>query len=205
MATFLSVGTITFALSSIYFLLRRKTYELPFLVSFITLISYIVMFEGSLATHAPNGDVLHWTRWAFYGFSCVILAYTMTHQLKLSNNKTKHTLIYTFLTMLTGAFASAYDGVFMWMMFIVGSVAYILLLQILFDAMREETGWLKKYLILGWTVFPVVFLFSPEGVGMISNTIALIGYLTLDIFTKIIFYMEGFNREAFGTTDTTTG
>jgi bacteriorhodopsin len=204
MATFLSLGIITFALSSIYFLIQRKTYELPFLVSFITLISYIVMFEGSLAVHALNGEALHWTRWAFYGFSCVILAYTMAAQLNLTDNRTKHALVYTFLTMLTGAFASAYSGLFMWMMFIVGSVAYILLLQILFDAMQDKTGWLKKYLIFGWTVFPIVFLFSPEGVGMISNTVALIGYLVLDIFTKIMFYVEGFNREVFGAKEAIT-
>ena len=198
MTTLLSAGIITFALSSVYFLLRRKTYELPFLVSFITLISYIVMFEGSLAAHAANGDVLHWTRWAFYGFSCVMLAYTMTNLLKLPKNKTRNALIYTFLTMVTGAFASAYAGVFMWMMFIVSSIAYILLLQILFKAMDEQTGWLKKYLIFGWTVFPIVFLFSPEGVGMISNTVALLGYVLLDFFTKIAFYVEGFNREVLG-------
>lgn len=198
MATLLSAGIITFALSSVYFLLRRKTYELPFLVSFITLISYIVMFEGSLATNAFSGEILHWTRWAFYGFSCVILAYTMANLLKLSENKTRNALIYTFLTMVTGAFASIYAGIFMWIMFIVSSIAYILLLQILFKGMGEETGWLKKYLIFGWSVFPVVFLFSPEGVGMVSNTIALVGYLTLDFFTKIAFYVEGFNREVLG-------
>jgi bacteriorhodopsin len=49
---------------------------------------------------------------------------------------------------------------------------------------------IKQFVLVGWTLFPIVFLLSPTGIGILNTGIAESGYLILDIVTKIIFGLK---------------
>lgn len=79
MAAALILGIIIFTISSIYFIIKpKKPFNSAFLVSFVTLISYIVMLQGSFVEFD-----LYWTRWLFYGISCPLLAFEISKRVGL--------------------------------------------------------------------------------------------------------------------------
>jgi sensory rhodopsin len=186
-----TASAIIFALSSFgFYLAKKKTSNLPFLVSAITLVSSLVMLEGSFITMSATGQELYWTRWVFYMVSCTLLMYSISKYLKLESKRVE--IIYlTAFVMLTGAFASALSGLYMFLHFFVGGVFYCLLVKHIFASKKKkELDTVKPFILLGWTGFPIIFLLAPEGLGYISNAIAALAYLVLDIYTKIYFYVR---------------
>jgi bacteriorhodopsin len=52
------------------------------------------------------------------------------------------------------------------------------------------SDWVRYYIFLGWTIFPIVFFFAPTGLSLISAAVANLLYLLLDVFTKIVFNIQ---------------
>jgi len=55
-----------FSLSSIYFYVSKKQsgkLNSAFLVSFVTLASYALMWQGNLVGSSASGEPIYWTRW----------------------------------------------------------------------------------------------------------------------------------------------
>lgn len=186
----LQSGIGLFALSSLWFLnLEKKMkFKSGFLVSFITLISYILMLEGSLIAVSSGGDDLYWTRWFMYGFSCSLLMYTICKDLKFKSEQTMMQIYLTLIVMMSGALASVMEGWFMLAVFGVSSLAYIMMIIPILKAKSKKAKFVKPFILLGWSVFPIFFILSPEGYGLITNVVAAWAYLVLDFGTKIVFY-----------------
>lgn len=187
----LPAGALFFSLSSLYFLVTQKNSQnlnIPFLVSFITLISYLIMWQGGFVTLNSNGEQLYWTRWIGYMFSCTLLMYTIASLIKSTPSKLINKIYLTALVMFTGLLASVSEGNFMLIFFGVSSFAYILLIwPIVTNKLAYK--YINYFIVLGWTIFPIAFLLSPEGLGVINQTASAVIYLGLDLFTKIIFYL----------------
>jgi len=192
MTTVLLFSLGIFSLSSLYFWLQpKKGANLPFLVSATTVISSLLMLEGSFITQNILGQDLYWTRWVFYTVSCTLLMLSIARLLKKDSAITMEMLYLTAFVMLTGAFGSAFDGIFKWGFFILGGIFYLQLLRKIFQgAKAKDTAYIIPFIFLGWTGFPLVFLLSPEGFSLISNPLAASTYLALDVYTKIYFYMR---------------
>lgn len=181
-----TIGSFIFAASSFYFLLaRKKEFNSAFFVSIITLISYILMYEGSFAA----GDI-HWTRWLFYSFSCPLLITEFANQLKKSPPEKQSMIYTTVLVMVTGIFSAVFVDEVKWLFFAVSSFLYTYLLITIFTSKSKALNTLQLYIAFGWTMFPAVFLVATEGMALIGNDISQYLYLLLDIFTKIIFYLH---------------
>jgi sensory rhodopsin len=184
-------GIGLFSFAAVYFLFtRNKLFNSAFLVSFITIISYILMHEGSLSSIGAGDGAVYATRWAFYALSCTLLMYEIA---KLLGKKTEEILFLLYLTaivMLTGAASAYYDGIYMIAFFLVSSIAYIRLIFPLLTADSKHRNAIAKYILLGWSGFPLVFLIAPDGFGLITATTAAAAYLVFDIFTKVIFYID---------------
>ena len=180
-----------FASAATYFLLaRKKEFNKAFLVSFITIISYTLMLEGSVVSYGVGGEEVHATRWLFYGLSCVLLMYEMARLLGKSVLETAFLLFLIVIVMGTGAAAAYFDGWFKAAFFVISSVAYIIMVYPILTSTSSNRNVLAKYILLGWTGFPLAFLLAPEGFGLITASVAAILYLLLDIFTKLIFYFD---------------
>lgn len=186
MSTILTLGIFLFTISSIYFILKPKTgFNSAFLVSFITLISYLIMLEGSFVTNN-----LYWTRWIGYGISCSLLVYEISKRVGLDINKQISNIFLTVIVMFTGALSSVSLNEYKWAFFAISSFAFGKLLYEIYSSKSKNLPLLNPYILFGWCVFPVVFLLSNEGLNLITVETSAIIYLVLDLFTKIVFYLS---------------
>jgi len=78
---------------------------------------------------------------------------------------------------------------------VISSVAYVLLAIKVLSVQTPGTGWVHSYVFLGWTIFPIVFVLAPTGLGLIGAAVANLLYLVLDIYTKIMFNIQ-LNRKS---------
>ena len=187
------VGLLIFAISSVYFYFAGKGkngLNTAFLVSFITLISYVLMWQGNLTVITSAGEPIYWTRWLFYGLSCTLLMLEIA-QLKSIQGGSRVQLLYlTAIVMGTGVLAARDLSALRWVHFVISSVAYILLVLQVLSVKSKGSGWAHTYIYFGWTVFPIVFLLAPTGLGLIGAAVANLLYLLLDIYTKIVFNIQ---------------
>jgi len=185
------VGIAVFSVAATYFLFtRHKAFNSAFLVSFITIISYVLMHEGSLATVGAGEGAVYATRWAFYALSCTLLMYEIGKILGKQTDEIVFLLYLTAIVMLTGAVSAYYGGGYMLAFFAISTIAYLRLIYPLLTADSPHRAAVAKYILLGWTGFPVAFILAPDGFGLIGATSAAIAYLVFDIFTKVLFYID---------------
>jgi len=147
------------------------------------------MLEGKFLI--GNGDTgLYWTRWLFYGVSCPLLIYEISKQLGLKTKETFANIFLTALVMITGVLSSITVGNFKLAFFAISCVVFGKVLYSVFTSKSDQLARIVPYMLFGWSVFPIVFILSFEGYGLIENPLAAGIYLALDLFTKIIFYIH---------------
>ena len=75
-----------------------------------------------------------------------------------------------------------------WIFYILSSLAFIgLLYKVMHGVDNPGFKSLKPFVLVGWTLFPVVFVLAPTGLGVINTVLSEAGYLLLDFATKIVF------------------
>ena len=186
-------GLLIFTVSSAYFYFagRRKSgLNTAFLVSFVTLTSYVLMWQGNLTVTTEAGQPIFWTRWLFYGLSCTLLMYEIGQLKGIEGERLVQLLYLTAIVMLTGFLAARDLTAVRWVHVGISSVAYALLVSQLLAVKSAGSGWVSSYIFFGWTLFPIVFLLAPTGVGLIGAAVANVLYLVLDIYTKIVFNIQ---------------
>jgi sensory rhodopsin len=188
-------GLVIFALSSIYFYVSRRNKQglnSAFLVSFVTLISYVLMWQGNLTATSAGGEPIYWTRWLFYGLSCTLLMLEISQVKGIAGGERIGLLYLTAIVMGTGFLAARDTTNVRWAHFAISSIAYVLLVLKVLPV--KGAGWTHSYIYFGWTVFPIVFLLAPTGLGLIGAAVANLLYLLLDIYTKIVFNLQLSNK-----------
>lgn len=144
------------------------------------------MLQGNFVTND-----LYWTRWLFYGISCPLLAFEISKRVGLDIPNRVFALFLTVITMTTGALASISTGNYKITFFVISTISFILLLREFYKTKSGALSQITPFIIFGWCVFPVVFLLSNEGVvTLIQVSTAGAIYLVLDVFTKIVFYLD---------------
>jgi bacteriorhodopsin len=185
------VGAIIFAFSSIVFLLlgkKKVLFDTEFFISFITTMSYVIMSLGVATTISFNGQTIYWSRWLFYIVACPLLMYDIIKILKISNKEYYQFALLTALTMFNGFLASYLSTSSRWIFLLLGSFAFICLLYLVFRGNdNSDFKHLKPFVFIGWSLFPVVFLLSPTGLGLLETTVSESLYLVLDVVTKMLF------------------
>jgi bacteriorhodopsin len=184
-------GIGVFSLSSLYFFfMQKKLFNSAFLVSIVTLASYIVMYSGSYTEFTSDLEPIYPTRWVFYAISCGLLAFEMTRVLKFKKDKMAELLFLTPLVMITGYLSTQLPEESRNMMFSLSSAIYfILAFQLIRESFKQRMEkQIGLYIILGWSMFPVVFGASSAMFGILDQEPTQALYLFLDIFTKIVFY-----------------
>jgi sensory rhodopsin len=186
-------GMLIFAASSVYFYIAGKDkndLNSAFLVSFITLISYVLMWQGNFTAVTGAGQPIFWTRWLFYGLSCTLLMLEIARLKKIKGDGLVQLLYLTAIVMFTGFLAARDLSAIRWIHFVISSVAYALLVFKVLSVKTAGSEWVSNYIYFGWTVFPIVFLLAPTGLGLIGAAVTNLLYLLLDIYTKIVFKVQ---------------
>jgi sensory rhodopsin len=187
------VGLVVFALSSTYFYFAGKdktSLNSAFLVSFVTLISYVLMWQGKVTVVTEAGQPIFWTRWLFYVLSCTLLMVEIAQLKGIQGGGLVQLLYLTAIVMFTGYLAARDLTAVKWVHFAISCVAYALLVIKILSAKATASQWVNSYVFFGWTVFPIVFLLAPTGLGLIGADVANLLYLVLDVYTKIIFNIQ---------------
>ena len=195
------VGLVVFALSSTYFYFAGKnknSLNSAFLVSFVTLISYVLMWQGKITVVTEAGQPIFWTRWLFYMLSCTLLMVEIAQLKGIQGGELVQLLYLTAIVMFTGFLAARDLTAVKWVYFVISCVAYTLLVLKVLSAKVAASQWVNSYVFFGWTVFPIVFLLAPTGLGLIGAAVANLLYLVLDVYTKIIFNIQ-LARTSIGT------
>jgi len=184
-------GMAIFFVSGIYFyFFNKKAFNSALLICLITLISYILMWHGSLITISSAGEPIFWSRWLFYIGSCTLLMFEISKYKKIKNLDSIEVIFLTAIVMFTGFFAAWNITNVKWIYFAISSIAYIILLAKILSARKGVSGWINFYIYFGWTIFPVVFILAPSGIGILNSEISNLFYLILDILTKIVFSVQ---------------
>ena len=187
------VGLVVFALSSTYFYFagrNKNSLNSAFLVSFITLTSYVLMWQGKLTVVTEAGQPIFWTRWLFYAVSCTLLMVEIAQVKGLQGGRLVELLYLTAIVMFTGYLAARDLTAVRWIHFVISSLAYALLVIKVLSVQTAASRWVNSYVFFGWTVFPIVFLLAPTALGLIGAGVANLLYLVLDVYTKIIFSIQ---------------
>jgi sensory rhodopsin len=187
----MQAGAVIFAAASLYFLVSGKNklgFSTEFFISFITTTSYSLMSTGIATVSAPSGQTIYWSRWLFYMVACSLLMYDTAKALKIPDNEYPWMVLLTWLTMFNGFLSSYITSSNRWIFYILSSLAFAGLLYKVVQG-EDNPGFksLKPFVLVGWTLFPVVFVIAPTGLGLINTVTAEIGYLLLDFATKIVF------------------
>lgn len=182
---------------------RRNNREIVFrshiFVSFITTISYVLMALALLTGVADNGQPIYWTRWLFYIASCSILTLDIAFIAKIPDSRKVEVASFTGLTMLCGFLASFITSVDRWWFFGLSSAAYVGMLYTLFkryDGSSKSISSIMWFVVITWSLFPLIWVLAPTGIGIFAADIEAILYLALDFITKIAFgvYITTRNR-----------
>lgn len=190
MAAIFGIATVMFTLLSF----RSGTNEflsfVDILVAFVTTISYVLMALGFLTVTSSFGEPIYWSRWLFYMASCSLLTVSVAVVLRHTQPVTFAKIpILTMLVMFCGFLAAFITGIERWWFFAFSSIAFIALLITLFKGVPREgmNSQLMWFIIIFWSLFPLVFLLAPTGFGLITTFIATILYAALDVITKLIY------------------
>lgn len=197
MAAIFGLATVMFTILS----LRSGAHEflsfVDILVAFVTTISYVVMALGFAMVTSSFGEPIYWSRWLFYMASCSLLTVSVTVILKQTRSVTLVKIpILTMLVMFCGFLAAFITGIERWWFFAFSSIAYVALLITLFRGMLREgiNSQLMWFIIISWSLFPLVFILAPTGFGLLTTLISVILYAALDVITKIIYGLIIFFR-----------
>lgn len=143
------------------------------------------MISGLGAIPAANGQMIYWTRWAFYAASCSFLMVEISMILGKNKKKMVEIISLNVLVMVTGLLASVTEGVIKWLFFIYSSVAFFLILVELIRNSNKK--FITMFVLFFWSGFPVVWIFSPAGLMILDAMWTAISYLILDLITKVYF------------------
>lgn len=191
----LLVGLFLMALFAIFFLCSRKQnkdFINAFLITSVTALSYLIMYEGSFNRVTAGDQVVYYTRWFFYAFSCSLLMLTIAKHLKTLKENILPVVIMNVLVMMTGGIAAVLHYPMKWWVLAMGIVFFAIQLFLLFERTKctKISKMIQYYILLGWCFFPVIFIFSAEGLGWLDDFYAAMFYLILDLITKVLFYIN---------------
>ena len=191
--TIFIAGMVIFALSSIYFLMTKKNGGInsAFLVSFVTLGSYVLMWDGNYVAQSAGGEPIYWTRWLFYALSCSLLMLEISKVKGIqSSGKVAELIFLNVIVMGAGFLAAITSGVAKWLFFVISSMAYLIQISAVLKIKEASSNWINAYIYFGWSVFPIVFFLAPTGIEVFGAAVAMGIYLILDIYTKIVFNLQ---------------
>jgi sensory rhodopsin len=156
------------------------------------------MWQGKIIVVTEAGQPIFWTRWLFYALSCTLLMVEIAQVKGIQGGRLVELLYLTAIVMFTGYLAARDLTAVKWIHFVISCVAYALLVIKVLLVKTAASQWVNSYVFFGWTVFPIVFLLAPTGLGLIGAEIANLLYLVLDVYTKIIFGVQ-LARKSAGT------
>lgn len=156
-------------------------------VFFLQVVLYTALLLGQGAFFLVDvGSCQPWARWLTYTFSCGLLAYEIAGIARMPKLPLLLYILMVLLTLITGFFAAvASDINDRWVWFGFGFAPYLISLILLIGYSRNAG--LIWFVIITWSLYPVIFLLGPLYLAQYSLTVESWLYLGADLLTKIGF------------------
>jgi sensory rhodopsin len=184
------IGIGLFSITSLMFLILKKknpeVASLNLIVNFVTIASYSLMVSELGVVTALTGDLIYWTRWAFYAMSCSFLMFEISKILTIDNKTTMEIIVFNTIVMITGLLASITQFPVKWFFFALSSLAYIYVLYLI-GKNRSEQKFIFAFVVVFWSGFPLIWLLSPAAFMLLNSFWTALIYLILDFITKVYF------------------
>lgn len=167
---------------------------------------YIVMATGSGATviTEPTGEarIFYYARYVDWTITTPLLLLGLAWVALGSLNRNPQIVLGLVVAdvamILTGALAGAWSGGFKWFWFVVSCIFFIAVLALIWGPLQSAAQGnsspesslfypLATMLTVLWFLYPVVFFFGTEGVGLFSIGFEVFLFAVLDILAKIAF------------------
>ena len=185
---YIGIGLFSFT-SFLFLVLKKKNSEvasLNLIVNFVTIASYILMVSELGVITALSGDLIYWTRWAFYAMSCSFLMFEISKILEIDIRTKMEIIVFNIIVMVTGLLASITQTPVKWLFFALSSIAYVYILFHI-GKNRAEQNFIFAFVVVFWSGFPLVWLLSPAAFMVLNSFWTALIYLILDLITKVYF------------------
>lgn len=164
-------------------------------VVFLAFISYLLMLFASLYSTEENVTLIRYVEW-FITTPLLLLDLALIAQLKF---RTIYLMIFLDLLMIILGLAAVYSSnlYLKYTLFILSTGAMIALFYILFNPKHKsphlDEKTLKKsndaniYTTVLWSLYPLVWIMSNQGLEIFSTSHATLAYMILDVLAKAAF------------------
>lgn len=205
LAVWLGIATVAFLVSTAAFLvfavgqgeLTSPVFVLPMLITVLAAASHAVMVIESLG-FLPELLGLTEIRHAEWLLSTPIIAYYLLLLAGADRGIRLAAVVLDMLMIAAGYGAAVTGGAVKWAFFLASSAFFAGLLYLLFSGVGEaiETSSaasrslllsLRDLTVVLWLVYPVAFLLSPSGAGLITAAHTTFVYIVLDVSAKVGF------------------
>jgi bacteriorhodopsin len=208
----LGIGTIGMLLGMVYFMAKgwdvqdpteEEFYVITILIAGIAAASYLSMFFGFGLTEVElvNGQVLdiYWARYADWLFTTPLLLLDLGLLAGASNRDLGALVTIDAFMIVTGLVAAlAKIPVARYAFWTISTIAMLFVLYYLVvvigeaaasagDATKSTFNTLRNITVVAWSVYPVAWLVSTEGLGLVGLFGETLIFMVLDLFAKIGF------------------
>lgn len=164
-------------------------------VVFLAFISYLLMLFASLYSTEENVTLIRYVEW-FITTPLLLLDLALIARFEF---KTIYLMIFLDLLMIILGLAAVYSSnlYLKYALFLLSTGAMIALFYILFNPKHKsphlDEKTLKKsndanlYTTVLWSLYPLVWIMSNQGLGIFSTSHATLAYMILDVLAKAAF------------------
>lgn len=200
----LALGTVP----SLWFLLvdreNRRYYAVLAAITGIATVAYVTMALEIGTVDAPGEVVWYAPRYVDWLLTTPLL---LLYLAMLSKPGRRNLILLIGLDVIvigTGAGAVLTEGVISWVLFSAGGLAYLGIVYLLVEAIPASASFaservaivfmkLRNITVVLWTMYPVVWLLAPQGIGWLTLGTEMMLIVYLDVLTKAVFVLIALN------------
>ncbi|MFA1612359.1 bacteriorhodopsin [Halobellus rubicundus] len=176
---------------------HRELNAVLFGVTGIAAVAYLLMAlgYGTIAVGSQSVEIVRYVDWLLTTPLMVLYLGLLSRP---GRRVLRRLVAVDVVVVLAGIAATAVAGLLQYVFFGVGTIAYLVLVQLLvqtlperatFSTPREESSFttLRNLTVIVWTLYPVVWLLAPTGVGLLLPETQVLVFTYLDIVSKVGF------------------
>jgi len=189
---------------------RRWALYIMSTVTFITLISYVLMASGHGYFYTNGGSsfspaytrVTSWIQYIQWAITIPLLSLVLGRFGEIATGNIYMLVVFMWVTIALGFLASAVGNAARYAYFAVGVLTFVPALKIILDSHPKDVlkansyfGKFKWITLISWIIYPIIWILGT-GAGAICVDTEIMSYCVLDVLSKIFvawtvfFYSE---------------
>ncbi len=203
----MAVGTVAFVWGGVSARTAyRRYYALLASISLIAAVAYAMM-ALEIGWVTVGDDVVFTPRYVDWILTTPLLLVFLGLLAGSDGRELGLVVVVNTVVMVLGFAAALVPGALGYGLFVVAGVVYLGLLYLLMGPMSARAGEqgagvtslftsLRNLTVVLWSVYPVIWLLGPPGIGMITPTVDIMLVSYLDVLTKVGFGLIALNTSA---------